>query len=201
MLHPGQLGRQHVIRLDQRRDLLILADQPLACSLMRRSCSATSAISSSRDILSGAGTSRSHRTQVDQATTDTPESPTAATSTSTRAAQRLNVFLSTTYRKDRVLGDAETQMPAHRQDDHVRWESEPGECGPRRAGNADAAASWHGASVCLIGVDALDATAPIGLGLGIASVVGGFGLAAYLASHAAAFSVTVVPAPVRNAAR
>jgi membrane protease YdiL (CAAX protease family) len=51
-------------------------------------------------------------------------------------------------------------------------------------------------SLLAIGLQPSRTRRDVGLGLGIASVVGVFGLAAYLASHALGLSVTVVPAAV-----
>jgi hypothetical protein len=93
MLHLGQLGRQHLVGLDQLRDLLSLRgdqrDQLVAGHLLRRRHP------------------RSHRASVDQASTDTPESPKTATGTSARSAQDLNVCVPFLLIRQAVIGDWE----------------------------------------------------------------------------------------------
>jgi acyl-CoA synthetase (AMP-forming)/AMP-acid ligase II len=60
---------------------------------------------------------------------------------------------------DVAVGQAEPQVPADREDDHVGWEAEPGKGGPREGSRARAAGSHAGQSRCWNAVTA-NATAP-----------------------------------------
>jgi hypothetical protein len=62
---------------------------------------------------------------------------------------------------DVTVGQAEAQLPAHRQHDHVGWEAEAGKGGLREGSRARAAGSHAGQSRCWNAVTA-NATVPLG---------------------------------------